>query len=147
MQARIQHDRLCLLEAPGLGPAAQGRPRPLLLGRRSLNPLGNFASANRIHITASNLIYGSSPVSRTNCEAKADSEVKEMDINEVFIGLGDAETPVKICQTHTLPAALTVAEAVRKLKSAIADLKSCPPTLESGILRFQELDLQFSSKV
>jgi len=40
------------------------------------------------------------------------------------------ETPVNIFETHTLPAAPTVTNAVRKLKS-------CPPALERGILRFQ----------
>jgi hypothetical protein len=46
---------------------------------------------------------------------KADSEVKEMDEN-VFIGSRDTKTPVNIFETHTLPAAPTVTNAVRKLK-------------------------------
>lgn len=96
MQAGIQYDRHCLPKAAGLETVAQRRPHPLLrtyfLGRRSLNPLGNFASANRIQVAASNFIRSSNPASRTICEAKADGEAKQMDENEVFIGLGDAET-------------------------------------------------------
>jgi hypothetical protein len=63
-------------------------------------------------------------MSRMSYVAKADSELKEMDKNEVFIGSGDTETSVNICQTHTLSVASTVADAVKKLKSSIVDIKS-----------------------
>ncbi|KAH9297379.1 hypothetical protein KI387_029061, partial [Taxus chinensis] len=142
MSGVIQCNCYCSPSAAGFEPAIRGRPRTLprtsLLAPRNLNALGAFLSTDCKQVTGSNLIRAPNPAVRTICEAMADNGAKSIDENGVFMGLGgDSEAPVKICQTHTLPAALTIGEAVATLQSTITDFKSSPPPFESGILRFQ----------
>ncbi|XP_057848584.2 protein PHYLLO, chloroplastic isoform X2 [Cryptomeria japonica] len=139
MLGGVQCNRYCLAKVAGFEPTALRRqsfwPQASFLARRSLNASGTFVSTDGNRLIGSNLVHSSIPEPRTACEGMAD---KNIEGNDVFVGLGgESEAPVKICQTHTLPAALTIAEAVTTLQSAVKDLKSSPPTFESGILRFQ----------
>eukprot|EP01018_Ginkgo_biloba_P016846 Gb_24332 [translate_table: standard] len=65
------------------------------------------------------------------------AEAQDSDIHDTFQGLGELQNPLKICQTHTLPPALTLADALQTLKSELRELNSDPPLCDSGILRFQ----------
>ncbi|KAL5987498.1 hypothetical protein ACLOJK_035246 [Asimina triloba] len=51
--------------------------------------------------------------------------------------------PVELCQTHTLPPALTLEAAANQIKEAICKLKSSPPPAASGVLRFQSMHATF----
>ncbi|KAF3774881.1 PHYLLO protein [Nymphaea thermarum] len=48
-----------------------------------------------------------------------------------------SDFPVEICETRTLPPALTLRDGVMALREAITNLKLDPPCLKSGVLRYQ----------
>lgn len=54
-----------------------------------------------------------------------------------FLASGDSELPAELFVTRTLPPALTLAEAVGRLREEVAKLKANPPCAGSGVLRLQ----------
>ncbi|XP_058112414.1 protein PHYLLO, chloroplastic isoform X2 [Magnolia sinica] len=52
-------------------------------------------------------------------------------------GMEDSDLPVELCQTYTLPPALTLEDAANQIKQEIEKLKLKPPHSSSGVLRFQ----------
>lgn len=62
----------------------------------------------------------------------------ELTVEGAFCGNGaGSEMPVELCLTRVLPPALTLEEGGRRIKEAVAEIRSCPPGLSSGIIRFQ----------
>ncbi|MQL91064.1 hypothetical protein Taro_023669, partial [Colocasia esculenta] len=58
-------------------------------------------------------------------------------VDDGFRARGDSELPAELCVTHTLPPALTLVEAVGKLREEVAKLKANPLHAGSGVLRLQ----------
>ncbi|XP_019053464.1 PREDICTED: protein PHYLLO, chloroplastic isoform X2 [Nelumbo nucifera] len=94
---------------------------------RSSQSLRSFHCFRLLHLSH-NLIFKA-------VEAK-DSERMEAGYGG-FSGTGDCDLPVELCQTRTLPPALTLEHGVIAIKEAIEKLKTNPPCSRSGVLRIQ----------
>lgn len=70
---------------------------------------------------------------------------QQISSHEVFEGLNGSDLPVAVCETRSLPPALSLEEAMVTLHAAIKKLKADSPPSESGALRFQVCLTLFSS--
>ncbi|XP_065045713.1 protein PHYLLO, chloroplastic-like isoform X3 [Musa acuminata AAA Group] len=78
----------------------------------------------------------SNPNSRVNADSCSHRGGLEIDADGI-LETGDLDFPVEICTTRALPPALSLEEGFDKMKQAVEELKSNPPRMTSGVLRFQ----------
>ncbi|XP_020083251.1 protein PHYLLO, chloroplastic isoform X4 [Ananas comosus] len=122
-------------------PLSPRAPKTLLLSRRFVRKIPPNPSSS-IPLPLKNRLYNrlqfrSNPNFQVNSQSSCCGGL-EIDADEI-LDVGDRDLPVDLFLTRTLPPALTLKAGYEKIKNAIEELKTNPPSASSGVLRYQVL--------
>ncbi|XP_078444001.1 2-oxoglutarate decarboxylase/hydro-lyase/magnesium ion-binding protein isoform X2 [Wolffia australiana] len=91
----------------------------------------NHKCSGKVRLLQRRRFHSFSSIQPLRCLGEAKSELQLDGFST------DSDAPVKICVTRTLPPALTVSEAVEKMREEVAKMRPNLLNLASGVLRLQ----------